>query len=268
MASRLGGDLIVGEFAVLLQSALMWLHERCRVSLRYRFAHRWIIQMPRDLFQWPSVDVYKTRLQDVPIESTTVLFYRQRNSHRGISEFQSLRRFGARQVNQDFLEEICSLEGLELLSLETVTADDLRSLTRLKRLRTLRVANVRNASEFEPLAEMTWLQELYIEDAKHLSNVEFLENAHHLQKLGVEGSMWNLQKVASLKPLRGLRELESLFMTSVELADEDLAYLANCKNLSELECARFAPKSSFEHLRQMMPNLKCNWCDNYEQQIA
>lgn len=220
--------------------------------------------MPRDIENWPDLHRFVHKLEDIDPDAERALFYREKNSHRGITRFSSLQKLKAKMVNQDFLEEICELGNLEYLSMEVVTAENLTSLRKLHKLRVLEIYGLRRAADFNLLAELSSLESLYVENAKHLKTLDFLSTAHHLHRIGVEGSMWTKQKIASLAPLRGLKSLESLFMTSVQLADKDLSYLADCPQLFELHCARFAPKASFERLRYLMPNLQCRWCDQYE----
>jgi hypothetical protein len=70
--------------------------------------------------------------------------------------------------------------------------------------------------------------------------------------LGVQGSLWKKQKVDSLKPFSKLKNLEVLFMSSVQLRDKNLDYIATNPELKYFMAARFAPKASFDSLR--------NWC--------
>ena len=220
--------------------------------------------MPRDIENWPELHRFTTRLEEIAPNAERALFYRERNSHRGIARFSSLRKLKANMVNQAFFEEICELGNLEYLSMEAVTAENLTSLKKLNRLRVLKIDGLRRTTDFRILAKLSGLTGLYVVNAKHLQTLDFLSDAHHLRRIGIEGSMWTKQKIASLAPLRGLKGLESLFMTSVQLTDKDLSYLADCAQLLELHCARFAPKANFERLRQLMPDLQCPWCDEYE----
>ncbi|MGC1495641.1 MAG: hypothetical protein WA790_07525 [Sulfitobacter sp.] len=220
--------------------------------------------MPRDSLRWSGFDRFDTKLDDVPMDAETALFYRERHSQKGIGTRKKLQRLGARQVNQDFLDEICTIPSLVELRLEVVSAHDLTPLKRLSNLRVLKIVNNSKVTDFSALIEISTLRGLYIENAKNLNDFSFLSNAHHLVRLGLEGSMYRTCKLSSLEPLEGLRGLESLFMTSVSLKTKNLVGLAQCQNLMELHCARFAPRSEFQKLRAAMPNLSCNWCDEYD----
>lgn len=217
----------------------------------------------RDIQDWDRWPQSTSKIVDIPQDAKMVSFYRERRSHRGIGTRDSIKKLYATQVNQEFLSEIGQLVNLEYLEIEVLTADDLSPLSRLINLETLKLSGVRKATEFELLLGLQCLNRLFIENAKHLQSMDFLHEAHHLIAIGVEGSMWTKQKIASLAPLAGLRELEALFLTSVQLRDKSLRYLADIPQLKVLECARFAPKREFENIRSLMPELDCQWCDNY-----
>ena len=215
---------------------------------------------------WTTMpDAHPTEVESIPLHATHACLHRVKDSHDGISKRRKLQELVAYSVNQDYLDEICELRSLEFLHLgHPVTATDLAGVSQLENLHTLRLQSVRHIEDFSPLLSLPRLHTLMIEHAKHLSDIEFLSGAHHLRVIGVEGSMWTHQRVASLQPLSGLRNLEALFMTSVRLKDKDLTYLAGCPKLRILDCARFAPKRSFDALRAAMPDLACSWCDDYE----
>jgi hypothetical protein len=215
----------------------------------------------REWRDWPSC---KLSTHEIEKDSEVVHFYREKNSHKGIGDFSSIKRLCAKQVNQDFLNEIGELTGLECLEMETVTADDLKPLTGLPNLRILKMTGIRKATDFAPLLEIIPLTKLFIENAKYIDSLAFLSKAHNLVAIGIEGGMYTKQKIKSLRPLSGLSKLEALFMSSVQLKDKNLDYLSSVPNLSYLGSARFAPESSFKSLRNLMPNLVCRWCDIYE----
>ena len=224
--------------------------------------------MSKDSFLWEGHDRYVTRLKDLTLGSSTVLFYRERKSHQGIGKLKQIERLGARMVDQAFLDELSELEGLEELKLEGVSAGDLSPISNLKNLRTLRLRDVSEISNFEVVIDLPNLEGLYIENAKHLHALDVLGGLQHIRRLGVEGGMYNSQRLASLAPLAKLKGLEELYMSSVSLDDKVLSYLIDLPRLKVLRCARFAPKSEFDNLRNYMPHLECDWCDNYEIMVS
>jgi hypothetical protein len=215
----------------------------------------------REWTDWPNC---VTSVSDITEISNTVHFYREKNNFKGISKFKKITKLLAKQVNQEFLNEILELENLEYLELETVTAKTIGKLSELPKLRYLKIQGIRKASDFVKLIDIISLEKLFIESAKQLQSIDFISDAKQLVVLGIEGGMYNNQKLDSLKAISGLSNLEALYLSSVQLLDKNLDYLSSNSKLSYLSSARFAPKSSFDSLRNLMPNINCNWCDNYD----
>jgi Leucine-rich repeat (LRR) protein len=220
--------------------------------------------MSKDDFRWEGYDRYVTRLKELSAGGKTALFYREGKSHQGIDKLKQTERLGARMVNQAFLDELSELENLVELKLEGITAGDLSPISKLRNLRILRLANVSKIRNFEAVLNLPSLEGLYIENAKHLHAVDFLADLQHVRRLGVEGGMYQIRRIASLAPLAKLDGLEELYMSSIALEDKDLSYLCHLPRLKILRCARFAPKSEFDKLRSFLPHLECDWCDKYE----
>jgi len=196
----------------------------------------------------------------VPADAEQAWIRRTKTSHRGIGERRLLKRLAAFGVDQAFLDEICALDQLELLYLNwPVTAFDLGGLRKLSKLRHLSIDSPRNVTDFTPLVEIPSLRRLFVENAKHLQDVEWLSGAHHLSSIGIEGSIWTKQHIRSLRPFAGLKSLEGLFLTSVQLRDKDLTPLADCPKLKVLQCARFAPREEFDRLHQLRPDIQSYW---------
>jgi hypothetical protein len=197
---------------------------------------------------------------DVPLDAERALLRRVKTSHRGIRDRQALTHLIAGAVDQAYLDEICTITGLERLELEyPVTARSLDGLRALTRLRHLSIDSPRNVTDFTPLLELPALTTLLITNAKHMADIGWLAGAHHLEVIGVEGSMWTVQKIPTLAPLAGLRGLRAFFATSTRLGDRDLSPLAACPRLELLGCARFAPREEFERLHELKPDLVCTW---------
>src|SRR5690606_6423383 len=167
----------------------------------------------RALPDWADVSAHHAaRAVDIPTDATLASLTREKASHRGISARRSLTTLFASAVDQDYLDEICSLEALEYLWLGwPVTAKDLSGLARLKRLRVLKLDSPRNVTDFAPLAALPAIERLFVENAKHMTSLDWLAPlGERLAVLGIEGSMWTMQKVPSLAPLAGFA-FEALF---------------------------------------------------------
>lgn len=212
----------------------------------------------RNWEEWQTLAT--TDAKQVPPDAERAWVSRVKASHRGISKRITLKHLVAGSVNQDYLDEICLIDGLERLELEhPVTATGLDGLRSLRKLRHLSIDSPRHVADFMPLLDLPSLKTLLITNAKHLATIDWLSGAHHLEVVGIEGSTWTIQKIPSLLPLAGLRGLRAFFAVSTRLGDKSLASLADCPNLEFLGCANFAPREEFERLRNRKPDLVCTW---------
>jgi hypothetical protein len=136
-------------------------------------------------------------------------------------------------------------------------------LFQLDSLEFLKIHGLSPAKNLEVLGSLPKVTSLFLAESYELTDYSFLSDAKRLVALGIEGSTWTKQKVDSLSPLSGLSRLEALFMASVQLEDKNLDYLAKNPQLKYFWSARFAPKASFDSLRKLMPDLECQWCNDY-----
>lgn len=199
---------------------------------------------------------------DLPMDVQFAHVGRDKASHRGIGLRTELRELAAGAPNQDYLEEIGSLEKLEYLDLGwPVTATDLAPLGKLTKLRTLRIDSPRAIADFTAITALPRLERLFISNAKHLRTLDFLRPLKdQLIALGVEGSMYTVQTIASLAPLKGFA-LEALFLTNTKLEEQDLSPIATMPNIHFLGTGINAPRKQFFALRDAKPDLACQWLD-------
>ncbi|MBM1172050.1 hypothetical protein [Microvirga arabica] len=212
----------------------------------------------RDWQEWQAFAT--TSAAEVPVDADRAWLSRVKASHRGIAKNKRLKHLIAGAVDQDYLDEICTLGGLERLELEyPVTAINLAGLRALRNLRHLSIDSPRNITDFAPLLDLPSLRTLLMTNAKHMADITWLSGAHHLEVIGIEGSTWTDQKIPSLAPLAGLKGLRAFLAVSTRLDDKDLSPLAECPNLEFLHCAMIAPREEFERLHRRMPNVVCSW---------
>jgi hypothetical protein len=198
--------------------------------------------------------------EEVPRDAAYATLGRDKASHRGIGKRTALKELAASAVDQDFLEEIACLTGLEYLQLGwPVTAKDLSPLRALTNLRQLVIDSPRHITDFTPLLDLPKLERLFIENAKHMTSLDWLRPfKDRLVALGIEGSIWTKQRIPALTPLEGFA-LDALFLTGTRLGDKDLSPVATMPRLRFLGTARNAPKEQFMALKAAKPELECTW---------
>ena len=126
----------------------------------------------REWQDWP--DCIKS-INDISDAQKKVSFHRERNSHKGISKFTNINSLSAKQVNQDFLNEISKLVNLEYLEMQTITAENLSPLCNLSKLRFFQMEGIRKESNFNFVKKLKSLKKLFIENAKHINSFHLLQ---------------------------------------------------------------------------------------------
>ena len=139
-------------------------------------------------------------------------FRREKNSHRGISNFKRLRRLLAFCVNQDCLEEISAIPLLQTLYVSEMTATNLECLGRCRGLRHLIIKGGTKVPTLSWFSALPQLDSLLLEHFKLVRDLSALHALPSLKAFGFEGSMWATQHVDSFRSITLLPHLEALFL--------------------------------------------------------
>ena len=215
----------------------------------------------RDWQEWAERHHYETA-PEIPLRAERAWLTRQKLNYRGVAERKGVRHLIVANVDQAFLEEIATLSGLRRLEFEApFLAGDLTSLCSLQHLEHLSIDSPRKLSDFAALLELPSLRTLLITNAQKMPNLDWLEDAHHLEVIGIEGAIDKDFKIESLAPLAGLRSLRAFLGVSTRLSDKSLMPLARCSRLEFLDIARCVPRSEFERLHEARPDVVCRWFD-------
>lgn len=197
---------------------------------------------------------------DIDPAAQAVALQRQKTSHRGLHAFGAIRRLHAYDVDASFLEEIAALAQLQVLHMERVTATELSVLGRLSNLRSLVIDSPTRIDSFAWTASLApTLTALAIENARRIHRLDELAALTQLRTLAVEGSLHTSMHVASLEPLRALRELRGLFLTALRVEDGRLAPLAGMRELRVLEFADFYVRGEVDALAAALQGVRCSW---------
>ncbi|WP_052692089.1 leucine-rich repeat domain-containing protein [Teredinibacter purpureus] len=218
-----------------------------------------------DLYRerYHHTEIYR-KISEVASDIEYLNFWRKGNSHVGISNLKKINHLTATAVNNSFFKEICELKSLDSLVLANIDIDCLDKLSQLPNLRYLALEKLKPCDGLEGLALLPRLEKLWITESKDITDYSFIKGAKSLIAVGVEGAIWTKQKVDSLEPFSEMPMLEALFMASVQLKDKKLDYVASNPKLKYFSVARFAPKSSFENLYKIRPDLVSQWFERYD----
>jgi hypothetical protein len=210
-------------------------------------------------FEWDRLPRTVRSVDLVATDATDVSFSRDRRSQRGLHRFGAIRRLWADGVDDAFLDEIVRMPGLEVLSMQRVTAADLAPLASLPALRHLSISHSPGIGDLGWTAGLR-VQALALHDLKRIVSLEPLAALGGLRALAVEGGMGAAMRVATLLPLQGLHALQALFLANLRVADRSLRPLHGLARLRELQCARWYDDGEFAALSAALPDLRCSWC--------
>lgn len=159
------------------------------------------------------------------------------------------------KVSQKIFDAVCQMPNLETLWIKWSGIKSIDGLANLKTLKHLFIGSSPEVENIDVLGRLTWLETLEIENFKKFSDFSVLENLNGLQGLGVNGSIWTMQKIDTLKPFGGLLNLKYLTFLNNKILDRNFDPILRLKNLVRFDCSWNHPEAEFEKLKSM-PNLK------------
>ena len=199
----------------------------------------------RDWQEWSRHRLVGPRLTSR--RGRTASGFRRTKASSGRRRARSLRHLIAAAVIRT-TRMIAALDGLERLELEwPVTASDLAPLRRLTRLRFLSIDSPGGTSRTSPpCSSLPSLRSLLVENAKHLSDADWLADGDHLEVIGLEGGMWTRSGSRASGRSAGCDRLRGLLLHRCDCATRTSRPSRTVRRLELLSCARFAPPARFE----------------------
>ena len=177
--------------------------------------------------------------------------------------YSGLRALWCFDVGAEALKSIGSCVSLESLYIENIKTENLSSLKGLPGLKILGLDTCSRASSLIDIGKLHSLQGLAITNFKNVHDLGPLSGLGGLRALAVSGSMWKRMRVATLKPLGALMNLELLHLTNIKAEDDVLRSLEALTNLRKLDIANFYPMSEFARLSQKLRSTECTWFEPY-----
>lgn len=208
---------------------------------------------------WDDLPEHTNTLVGIPRDESRLRFRREKNSHRGLREFERLKELVVFCPNQEAIAEIGLLNRLEFLYIDETRAKDLSPLTCCRSLRHLTIKGATQAESIEWIRDLPPLDSLLIENFKKITDISPIASLNSARAIGVEGSMWTRQKVDSFSPLTVIEGLEALFITNCKPVKDGLNPLRHLRNLRYLEAPGFYSEDEFLALERELPQLECSW---------
>jgi hypothetical protein len=214
---------------------------------------------------WDDLPKHTNTLVGIPRDRSRLRFLREKNSHRGLREFEQLKQLVIFCPNQEAILEIGHLRGLEFLYIDETRATDLSPLCGCRSLRHLIIKNATQVDNIQWIRHLPPLDSLLIENFKKITDISPIASLTAARAIGVEGSMWTRQKVDSFCPLSAIQGLEALFIMNCKPARGGLYSLHVLRNLRYLEAPGFYSEDEFLALERALPGLKCSWFEQIRQ---
>jgi hypothetical protein len=195
-------------------------------------------------------------LADVPGHATSLHVDARAKDLERLTDLQDLETLQIHGVGPRELAIIGRVTSIRLLSIGGIRATNLDALAGLKHLEHL---NCTDSATLTSLGALSGLRRLRTLGLEHLRKLNYLKQAQRLTQLrglAVSGSMWTHARVASFAPLASLRNLRSLHLTGVRVADGSLLPLTALGNLRVLTLSNWFRTEEFAALAAAFPDLE------------
>ena len=164
-------------------------------------------------------------------------------------------------VTPPIFEAACRMPGLECMQIKWSNVPDLSAITNLRHLRYLYIGSSTKVESIEPLAALSSLQLLELENFKLVTDFSPLTRLPSLESLAVTGSMWARQDVGSLETFAQMTWLRSLALDTSRV--NTLQPLASLQKLQFLDMGNRLPMTEYAWLSAMLPTTECRWFKPY-----
>jgi Leucine-rich repeat (LRR) protein len=160
------------------------------------------------------------------------------------------------RLTQNLFNSICDMDFLEGLYFKWSNITDISRISDLSNLKHLHIGSSPKIADISALSKMNSLLTLEIENIKVLNNISFICDLTYLEGLGINGSLWTTQTIASLNPIQKLKHLKFITLYGTKVLDGSLKPLATLKSLERIWIAPFYKKEEYDYIINNLPGLK------------
>lgn len=153
-----------------------------------------------------------------------------------------------RNVNTQALARVAADYRPDTLRLYHITADSLDKLGNMGHLKRLEMNWITKIADFSPLARLSALEELTIEDAPRLADLGFLAETRVSTLKISGGGAGKPLRLKTVAPLAAMPALQSLTLLNLKIEDDDITCLARASGLTSLAIANMFPMEQFAFL--------------------
>lgn len=160
-------------------------------------------------------------------------------------------------ANDKELRKILPLVDVKYLNLYQVLAKDLTILETLDKIEAIILNWNTKATALWDISKNKHLKTLEITDFSKLEEIDQLSLATQIIDLKLGGGHDKPLKIKSIYPLKALKNLRTLSLTNLKIADDTLRPLGHLKNLEVLYLSNQFETKEYAWLATRLPNTKC-----------
>lgn len=159
-------------------------------------------------------------------------------------------------TTQQLFDSVCKLKNLVGLNVKWSNIKTLDNISNLKNLKYLRIGSSAQIESIAPLALLTKLEVLFIENFKKITDFSPLSNLTNLKFLSIEGGMYTKQKIDSFEPISKLTNLVYFNTAMINSPDKRIDPILKLKNLITLNWSFNLINKDMDRLKAELPKLK------------
>jgi hypothetical protein len=149
-------------------------------------------------------------------------------------DLSSVQVLDARNVDSRGFSEILERSQATDLRIYHIKIGSLDGIDCLHSVTTLRLEWANKVTSLRPVYNMSGLCELQIVDFSRLENVAGIEKLTGLRRLVLAGGVWKPLRLASIRPVASIHDLQELTLLNTHLEDDDITCLAALRHLKSL----------------------------------
>jgi hypothetical protein len=160
------------------------------------------------------------------------------------------------RVPQRLLDAVCRNTQISGLFIKWTSARTVQSVSNLVVLEELRLGGASQISDLSPIATLSKLRVLFLENALHVEDYSCLRALRCLRHLSIEGSMYSQSPIRDLSFISALSDLRSFHLVAMRCKDKSIEALTTLKFLEDLSLCFDLTPSERELLKVSLPQLK------------
>ncbi len=149
-------------------------------------------------------------------------------------DLSSVQALDVRNVDSRGFSEILARSRATDLRIYHLKIGSLDGIDCLHSVTKLRLEWATKVTTLGPVYNMSGLSELQIVDFSRLGNVAGVEKLTGLRRLVLEGGVWKPLRLASIRPVASIHDLEEFTLLNTHLEDDDITCLAALRHLKSL----------------------------------